>query len=304
MNQNREIMRKYLLAVLAVLFSVNMSAQKTLSIENDADEVVRIWDNKTAPHSSEEQQDEVLEKGNNFFHTSETVLYVYKVSKEKSTGQAVVICPGGGYACVCMRHEGFAMAKFFQSIGVTAVVLKYRLPNYGHKDVPLEDAQAALKWVRKNAGQLHVDPGKVGICGSSAGGHLAAYTSTFTPDAEKPAFSVLFYPVITGVTWQGHQGTFSFLLGGNRTAKQQEYYSLENRVTETTPPAILILADDDKTVPPISSILYYQALKDHGVKASLHIYPSGGHGFAGIDGYKYADEYKKAIADWLSFLNK
>ena len=297
-------MKKFLFVAFSMLFTVNLYAQKTVSIKNDADEVVKIWDNSTAPHSSEEKADEALDGGVNYVHTSETVLYVYKSKKENATGQAVVICPGGGYGCVCMKNEGFGLAKYFQSIGVTAVILKYRLPNNGHKQVPLEDAQEALKWTRNNSKRLNIDPQKVGICGSSAGGHLAAYTSNFTADAEKPAFTILFYPVITGTTWLTHQGTFSNLLGNNRTAKMQEYYSLENRVTGTTPPAILILADDDKVVPPISSILYYQALKNNGVKASLHIYPSGGHGFAGSENYKYKQEYQTAIADWLSGLNR
>ena len=297
-------MKKTLFSVLCLLTALGAQAQKTIQVTNDADEVVKIWDNGSAPHSNEEKLDEVLNDRNHFSHTSETRIYIYKADPAKATGQAVVVCPGGGYGAVCISHEGFEMAKYFRDLGITAVVLKYRLPNNGHKIVPLEDAQEALRYVRKNAKKLNVDPAKVGICGSSAGGHLAAYTSTFTPDAEKPAFAVLFYPVITGTTWFTHQGTFANLLGQQRTPKEQEEYSLENRVTETTPPTILILADDDRVVPTLSSVLYYKALKDHGVKASMHIYPSGGHGFAGNKAYKYDKEYKAAIADFLKGLNK
>lgn len=286
-----------------MLLASPMSAQKTISIENDADEVIKLWDNHNAPHSNEETLDEAFdEESGRFTNTSETVLYVYKADPAKATGQAVVVIPGGGYSKVCIKYEGFGLAKFFQSIGITAVILKYRLPNFGHKIVPLEDAQAALKWTRKNAKRLHFDATKVGICGGSAGGHLAAYTSTFTPDAEKPAFSVLFYPVITGTTWYTHHNTFERLLGKERTPADQEYYSLENRVTETTPPTLLLLSDDDRVVPTISSIKYYKELKDHGVKASMHIYPSGGHGWAGNDEFKYTKEYKQALHDWLSTL--
>lgn len=295
-------MKKTFAWALSALLAVTLSAQKTISIETDADEVVKLWDNQTAPHSSEETADEELNAKKHFSHTSETVLYIYKPAAEVATGQAVIVCPGGGYSKVCIEHEGFAMARYFKSIGVTAVVLKYRLPNYGHKEVPLEDAQEALRWTRRQATRLHIDASKVGICGGSAGGHLAAYTSTFTSDAEKPAFSILFYPVITGTTWYTHQDTFARLLGKERTPKQQEYYSLENRVTETTPPTLLLLADDDRVVPTISSILYYKALNEHGVKASMHIYPSGGHGWAGSSDYKYKANYEAAIKDWLSNL--
>lgn len=296
-------MKKYLLACLAVSVSLSLSAQKTISVENDADEVVKIWDNKTAPHSNHQTDDEVLKLPQKHFQkTSETVVYVYKANPKTATGQAIVVLPGGGYSSVCIAHEGFTLAKYYQSIGITAVVLKYRLPNFGNKIVPLEDAQEALRWTRKNAKRLNVDPKKVGICGSSAGGHLAAYTSNFTADYEKPAFSILFYPVITGTTWYTHHGTFENLLGKMRTPAEQEYYSLENRVTEQTPPTLLILADDDKVVPTISSINYYKALKDHGIKACMHIFPSGGHGFAGHDEYKYANEVKAVLADWLKGL--
>lgn len=296
-------MKKLISALaLVALCATNVSAQKTISVENNADKVIKWWDNKTAPHSNEETKDEELNARKHFSHTSETVFYVYKADPAKATGQGVVVLPGGGYSKVCIAHEGFGMAEWFKQNGITAVVVKYRLPNLGHKEVPLEDAQAALKYMRDNAKKLGIDPAKVGICGGSAGGHLAAYTSTFTPDAEKPAFSILFYPVITGTTWHTHQNTFRYLLGDKRTPAMQEYYSLENRVSETTPPTILLLSDDDPTVPPISSIRYYEALKRHGVKATMYIYPSGGHGWAGNNSFKYAEDYRRALLDWLSTL--
>ena len=289
------------LAIAALLLSAApATAQKTVSVDNNADKVIEWWNNSKAPHSNEETKDEALNKSGHFTHTSQTVFYLFKADPAKATGQAVVVLPGGGYSKVCIKHEGFGMAEWFKENGITALVVKYRLPNLGHREVPLEDAQAALKYLRDNAGKLGIDPSKVGICGSSAGGHLAAYTSTFTPKEEKPAFAILFYPVITGTTWFTHQNTFRYLLGDNRTPAEQEYYSLENRVDETTPPTILLLSDDDRVVPTISSVLYYKALKDHGVKASMHIYPSGGHGWAGNEGFKYKDEYRRALLDWLS----
>ena len=295
----------------AVVTTVNVMAQKTITLskeESGADEIIKLWDNSTAPHSNGERRDEKINERLHFSQTSQTDFYIYKADKANATGQGVVVLPGGGYRNVCIAHEGFVVAQWLRSIGISAVVVKYRLPNHGHKEVPLEDAQEALRWLRKNGQKWGVNPARVGICGSSAGGHLAAYTSTFTADAEKPAFSILFYPVITGTSWETHPGTFEYLLGKQRTPAELEMYSLENRVTSTTPPAILLLADDDKTVPPLSSILYYEALKRHGVEASLHIYPgggyaSGGHGWAGHDEYKYADDVKAVLKDWLARMN-
>ena len=297
-------MKHQIILFTLLLFTQPLFAQKTVEVSNDADLVYVQWDNKKAPHSNEETKDEAINSKGHFEHTSQCVFYLFKADEKIATGQAVVVLPGGGYSKVCIQHEGFAMAKYFQSIGVTALVVKYRLPNYGHKEVPLEDAQAALKYLRKNAKKWGFDATKVGICGGSAGGHLAAYTSTFTCPKDKPAFSILFYPVITGTTWFTHHNTFAQLLGKNRPPKMQEYYSLENRVDQNTPPTLLLLSDDDKTVPPISSIRYYKALKDYGIKASMHIYPSGGHGWAGHDEFKYSKEYKAAIKDWLSILNE
>ncbi len=294
-----------LAALAAASLTLPASAQKVAENNNHrADEVILHWNNASAPHSNHETRDEQINARGDFSCTSQTVFYLYKADESAKNGQSVVILPGGGYTNVCIAHEGFKLAEWFSAQGITALVVKYRLPNFGHMEVPLEDAQAAMAYLRKNAKKLGIDPAQVGICGSSAGGHLAAYTSTFTEDADKPAFSVLFYPVITGTTWATHHGTFARLLGNDRTPAEQEYYSLENRVGATTPPAILLLSDNDRVVPPVSSLRYYEALKNHGVKASMHIYPSGGHGWAGHDDFKYAEECKAAIKDWLNTLQE
>ncbi len=294
-------MKRILLLIAAVALGANVFAQKTAEIPNSADLVVKLWDNKTAPHSNEESKDEYVNEKGYFYNTSETVFYIYKADKAKNTHRCIVVLAGGGYSAVCISKEGFNIAEWLRKEGVTCVVVKYRLPNYGHKEVPLEDAQAALRYAREHAKELDIDPTKVGIMGSSAGGHLAAYTSTFTPDNEKPNFAVLFYPVITG-TWQTHMGTFNRLLGKNRTQSQTEYYSLENRVSETTPPTLLMLSDDDRGVPPLNSLRYYEALKNHGVYSTMYIFPSGGHGWAGKDGFEYEMEYKQLLLRWLATL--
>ena len=301
-------MKKFFFMIAAAAIAMNASAQQTITLslaESGADQIVtNFWNNKKAPHSNEETRDEKINERKHFSQTSQTDFYIYKADPAKATGQGIVVLPGGGYSKVCIAHEGFEIAKFFRSIGVTCVVVKYRLPNRGHKEVPLEDAQAALAFLRKQGKKWGVDPQQVGICGSSAGGHLAAYTSTFTEDKYKPAFSILFYPVITGTTWATHQNTFEYLLGKHRTKNEQEYYSLENRVTPTTPPTLLLLSDDDLTVPPISSILYYEALKANGVLATMHLYPSGGHGWCGHKEFKYDKQYKDALVDWLRINSK
>ena len=284
--------------IAATVFSV--SAQKSITnVPCNADKVVKWWNNKKAPHSNEETKDEERNDKGNFYYTSQTEFYLYIADKEKATGQAVVICPGGGYRAVCIEREGFKLAEYFKSIGVTALVLKYRLPNYGHKEVPLEDAQAALAYLRKNAKKLGFDPKKVGIAGSSAGGHLAAYTSTFTPDAEKPAFSVLFYPVITGDALYAHKGSFDNLLGSDRTAELTDRYSAEKLVSEKTPATFMALSDDDGGVPPANSIRFYNALKAHNRPASIHIYPSGGHGWGFRDSFKYKSQWQQSLLEWL-----
>ena len=299
-------MKKILISLILIVgLTISASAQKTIvKVSCNADKTIKVWNNKKAPHSNEETKDEKRNDKGHIYHTSQTVLYLYKADKKKATGQGVVICPGGGYSAVCIEREGFALAEYFQSIGVTAIVLKYRLPNYGHKEVPLEDAQEALRYLRKNGKKWRVDPTKVGIAGSSAGGHLAAYTSTFTDDLEKPAFTVLFYPVISGESCMTHQGTFNRLLGKNHAPYLREYYSLNNRVTPTTPPTILLLSNNDGTVPPISSVLYYKALKHYGVKAAMHIYPEGGHGWVCRKGFRYEKEWQQQLKQWLEHLNK
>ena len=299
-------MKKIIISLILVAgLVISASAQKAIvKVPCKANKTIKLWNNKKAPHSNEETKDENRNKAGHFYNTSQTVFYLYKADKKTATGQGVVICPGGGYSAVCIEREGFALAEYFQSIGVTALVLKYRLPNYGHKEVPLEDAQEALRYMREHGKKWKVDPAKVGIAGSSAGGHLAAYTSTFTADAEKPAFTVLFYPVINGESCMTHQGTFDRLLGKNHAPYLREKYSLDNCVTPTTPPTILLLSNDDLTVPPISSVLYYKALKHYGVKAAMHVYPEGGHGWVGRENFRYHKNWQHQLKRWMEDINK
>lgn len=275
----------------------------SLSAKYGEDHLIKIWDNSTAPHSNNIEGAEMERQPNRVSNVSESEIYVFVAPKDLATGQAVVICPGGGYSQLAIDYEGYEVAKWYAEHGITAAVLKYRMPN-GVKEVPLEDGIEALRILRKRAKEFNIDPSKVGISGYSAGGHLAAYVSTMAEDMDKPNFSILFYPVISGEEGVGHLGSFNKLLGMNRSAEQTTYYSLENRVGETTPPAILFLSDDDKTVKSVNSVLYYEALKRHNIISSIHIYPIGGHGWGFRENFKYFEEWKASLLDWLEMINK
>ena len=287
-------MKRLLTFALALSFAWGASAQKTLSIEG-ADEIVRLWNNTTAQHSNEETKDEVFDRGRKVViaHTSECELYIFKADSERNTGAGVVILPGGGYRVV---HLGTSTAKWYASQGITAVIVKYRWPNYGHKDATLEDAMGAIRYLRTRT-DLGIIPEKVGVQGSSAGGHLAAWVSNAMPDEEKPAFAIPIYPSITRTEFYTAVRANSFLMGAGFNFQKAIDMSVQNMVTPQTPPTLLMLCDDDETVSSHSAVTYYEALILHGVKASMHIYPEGGHGMV-----PYRTEFRKTILDWLDWL--
>lgn len=180
--------------------------------------------------------------------------------------------------------------------GTTAAVLKYRMPN-GHCEVPRNDAEQALRIVRERAAEWGCDASRVGIVGSSAGGHLAASTGTISD--EKPAFMILFYPVITAEEGKLHKNSFKYLLGKGYSPEKARNYSLEKRVSALTPPTLLLLSDDDRIVPPVNSLLFYEALKRNGVRASMHVFPSGDHGWGIKPEFKYIGQWQRYVLDWL-----
>lgn len=216
----------------------------------------------------------------------------------KATGRAVVCCPGGGYSHLATDHEGYAWAPFFNERGIALIVLKYRMP-HGHTDVPISDAKEALRVVRENAQKWNIDPRKVGIMGSSAGGHLASTVATHSDSLTAPAFQILFYPVVTFDYRYTHKGSRHGLIGEGATQEMVDLYSNEKQVTAQTPPAIMLLSDDDRVVPSPNSVNYYLALKQHGIKATMHIYPSGGHGWGSRENFKYHKEMMSDLSAWL-----
>ncbi len=222
---------------------------------------------------------------------------VYPASQPN--GMAIIMCPGGGYYGLATHHEGHDMAAWFNAQGITYVVLTYRMPN-GHKEVPLTDAEQAIRLVRQRANEWGINPRQVGIMGASAGGHLAAsLANLYTSNETRPDFQILFYPVISMKPGITHQGSHDNLLGKNPSADLEDQYSLEKRVTDKTPQTFLMLSADDETVIPQNSIDYFMALKRHHVPASLHVYPTGGHGWGYGDGFPYKRQWTGELEKWL-----
>lgn len=223
---------------------------------------------------------------------------VYLPKESEATGRAVVICPGGGYSHLAIKKEGYDWAEFFRSNGIAAVVLKYRMP-HGNPEVPISDAEQAMRLVRLNAASWHVKTDNVGIMGFSAGGHLASTIATQSTGDAKPDFQILFYPVITMMDGYGHEGSLRNFLGDNDGKKMQKRYSSDMHVTRVTPRAFIALSDDDNAVPPANGVNYYMELYRNDVRATLHVYPSGGHGWGSNINFKYHDEMLLDLKAWL-----
>ena len=225
-------------------------------------------------------------------------VWVYLPKKEAATGRAVVICPGGGYSHLAMSHEGHDWAPFFNNMGIAAVVLKYRMP-HGNREVPVSDAEEALRLVRRNAQSWGVDAQDVGIMGSSAGGHLASTIATQATGDAAPNFQILFYPVITMMPDITHKGSHDNLLGPEAKKKDEHKYSNDLQVSRVTPRAYIALSDDDHVVPPANGVNYYIELYRHDVPATLHVYPSGGHGWGNRDSFMFHNEMQLDLKAWL-----
>ena len=223
---------------------------------------------------------------------------VFLPEASKATGLAVVCCPGGGYTHLATGHEGYDWAPFFNERGIALIVLKYRMP-HANPDVPISDAKEALRVVRENAQKWNINPKKVGIMGSSAGGHLATTIATHSDSLTVPAFQILFYPVVTFNYQYTHKGSRDGLIGEEASQEMADLYSNELQVTRQTPPAIMLLSDDDRVVPSQNSVNYYLALKKCGIKATMCIYPSGGHGWGYRDNFKYHNEMTSDLSAWL-----
>jgi acetyl esterase/lipase len=246
-----------------------------------------------------------------YYLVSRPTLSVWLPPAGKANGTAVIVCPGGGYLHLAMTHEGTDVARMLNELGVTAFVLKYRLPNdetMTDKTIgPLQDAQRAIQLVRERAGEWGVNPARVGILGFSAGGHLASTAGTHfnKPYIDnphnislRPDFMVLLYPVISFSDSIGHRGSRDNLIGLHPSPAVIREYSNEFQVTAETPPTFLAHCGDDRVVPVANSVHFYEALQSNGVSAEMHIYPKGGHGF-GLYNPTSKDQWPDRLRNWM-----
>lgn len=255
--------------------------------------IIDLWENGL-PNSNGMESKGYDDKKYNF----KPSIRVYLPVNTSAPTKAVVICPGGGYNHLAIRHEGYDWGAFFNAHGIAAIVLKYRTP-YGNHEVPVSDAYEAIRLTKEHANEWNINPDCIGIMGSSAGGHLASTVATHATENLKPAFQILFYPVITMDPELTHNGSRKRFLGENPTEEMEKLYSNEFQVKEDTPRAFIVLSDDDKTVKPINSIKYYTALKEKNVPAAMYIYPDGGHGWGIKGSFKYQAEMLIELKTWL-----
>lgn len=226
---------------------------------------------------------------------------VFLPPKNTENGKTIVACPGGGYTHLAQNHEGYYWAPFFNNLGFAYAVVEYDFP-YGDKNIPMNDVRKAFKILKDSAENWNIHPDKIGIMGSSAGGHLASALATHPTVECNPAFQILFYPVISLDTGVTHSGTRKGFLGDNPTEEEVVEWSSDKSVTSACGPVFMALCSDDKVVKPINSILYYNALVENGVPAAMFIYPEGGHGWGYRTKFKQREQMLLELTAWLKNL--
>lgn len=294
---------KYILIILIALSFTQVSGQKTIPLYDG-----KIPGAKNIPDDEKTEYKDGIVRVSNI---SVPTLSIFPAPKQLANGTAIIVFPGGGYRINALSHEGIDVAKKLNELGITAFVVKYRIPNDATMEKrelgPLQDAQQAIKLVREHAAEWQVNPDRIGIMGFSAGGHLAStlgtHYSTSIVDNEKqtrlrPDFMVLVYPVISFTDSVTHMGSRDQLIGKNPSAQKVKYFSNELQITADTPPAFLVHAGDDKAVSVKNSFLFYERLIHYNIPAELHIYEKGGHGF-GMENATTTDRWMDRLASWL-----
>ena len=284
------------------------------------DTIMPLWGSKI-PNQVASKEKENHEKNDILWITNvqNPTIEVYLPTKRSANGKAMLIFPGGGYYGLAYDWEGTDIAKALNSKGIAGIVVKYRLPLSKSlkepKNVPLQDAQRAIRLVRANADNWNLDSNKIGIVGFSAGGHLAStlgthYTEEVYPKSDeidnlsaRPDYMALIYPVITFNEVNAHMGSRNALLGENATKEEVLHFSNELRVNKETPPTFLVHAMDDDAVPVENSILFFQALRKHTIPATMHIYPKGGHGFSLALDNEHLKGWIDRLTDWIQSLD-
>lgn len=278
-------MMKRILTLALLLLAAGYAVAQPKPIEID------LWPNGAPKENGLTGPEQPLENGR-VANISRATLYIYPAPTKNAP--AIISCPGGGYRRLAMNHEGHDMATWFNKQGITYAVLKYRMPN-GDIAIPISDALQAVRTLRERADEWNIDPQKVGIMGASAGGNLAAQAATqFTSEEDRPDFQILFYPFIMMSKWHAQS-----LLMGDASDEAVDRYWASKQVKENTPPAFLLCSADDRTVPCQNSIEYFQALRAKGIQATLHIYPSGGHGWGYEEWMPYKREWTAELERWI-----
>lgn len=283
-------MKKVLGALLLLaLGTFSAFAQKTFTVD--------VWP-QGLPNTNGR---DLVEPYDNSTRNFKPQMYAFLPPADKATGRAVVCLPGGSYYDLSIDSEGRDWAKFFNDRGIALFVLTYRLPN-GVTQVPESDAFEAIRILRRNAKEWNLDVNKIGIMGHSAGGHLCSTVATHSTGDARPNFQILLYPVISMDPAITHKFSRENLIGKNPTPEVSNAYSNELQVKPGQAPAIMFLSNDDGAVPPENSVRYYQALKQAGVEASMHIFPSGGHGYGAKTSFKYHNMMCEELSEWLAHL--
>lgn len=240
------------------------------------------------------------------YHVQNPSIDVYLPSLINATGQAILICPGGGYKRLVYGQEGSDVAKMLNAHGIAGIVLKSRLPdndsNIDPYKSPLLDAKQAIKLVRQNAEKWNINPDKVGVMGFSAGGHLASTLGTHFDNDSRPNFMALIYPVISMQEEITHMGSRKNLIGEDPSDELIDYYSNELQIKTNMPPTFIVHSSDDKLVPVANSIRFYENLLKKNIAVEMHIYPTGGHGYGLAVGKGYLSSWPERLMDWIESL--
>jgi acetyl esterase/lipase len=280
--------QKFLISIIIILFFNTLFAQQEIKLYPNGPKESNGISVKESFRDSEF-----------IINISEPRMVAFLAEKEKANGTAVLICPGGGYSGISQIKEGSEIAKWFNDLGVSAFVLYYRMPN-GHSEIPLKDAQTALRIIYERAKEWNINKNKIGIMGFSAGGHLASTVGThFKTKKDRPAFMILAYPVVTMKKDLTNGSSRQNLLGANPSEELVMLYSNELQVTKKTPPTFIVYAIDDKTVPIANSEQLLKALQDHKVPAELHKFDVGGHGFGMRKRGIPVDNWPELLKTWL-----
>ena len=278
--------------------------------------VIDLWNGKVPgaiPNANFKQTVDSSDNWTKMWFVTDPTLDMYPAPAEKATGTAVVICPGGGYGRLAIKHEGAQVASWLNGLGITAFVLKYRLPDSSimeNKSIaPMQDGQQAIRIIRRHAKEWGINPNKIGIMGFSAGGHLAATLSTrfdekvYDSDDSVSArydFSLLIYPVISMDSAITHWGSRVNLLGKTPSPELVKNFSNELQVSSETPPAFMVHSLDDNAVPVQNSIGYALAMHKFNIPCELHIYQSGGHGYGMGRSSNTESSWTEACQKWLT----